>query len=75
MLPYISKWPPKNILNILFQFFASRDEATAEAFGQLLEKTEKRETKIEDISGRLQDELELLSDFLDNLSTRRPQGM
>ncbi|XP_005098616.1 myosin-11 isoform X2 [Aplysia californica] len=64
------KWQADNMMQ---EFFASRDEATAEAFGRLLDKTEKRETKIDEITGKLRGELEVLSEFLDNLSTRRPE--
>ena len=56
------------------QFFASRDEATAEAFGRLLSRTEKRENKIDMITERLKEELNVLGGFLDNISNRRPQG-
>ena len=64
--PFNNLWP---------QFFASRDQATAEAFGRLLDKTGKRENKIDEITDKLRDELGMLSDFLDNIASRRPEGM
>ena len=62
------------VVRYIFQFFASRDEATAEAFSRLLNRTEKRENKIDMITERLKEELQFLGGFLDNISTRRPQG-
>ena len=56
------------------QFFASRDKATAEAFKRLLERTGKREEKINFITERLKEELHVLGGFLDNISSRRPES-
>ncbi|XP_076441588.1 uncharacterized protein LOC143280791 isoform X2 [Babylonia areolata] len=67
----IKKWESDNMMQ---EFFASRDEATAEAFGRLLSRTEKRENKIDLITERLKEELQFLAGFLDNISTRRPDG-
>lgn len=67
----MKKWQTDNMMQ---EFFASRDEATAEAFGRLLSRTEKREVKIDLITDRLKEELEVLAGFLDNISTRRPKG-
>ncbi|XP_071079910.1 coiled-coil domain-containing protein 175-like isoform X1 [Haliotis cracherodii] len=55
------------------ELFADRDKDTVEAFGRLLEKTENRETTISDVTGRLTDELSVLANFLDNVSSRRPR--
>ncbi|KAL8583839.1 hypothetical protein ACOMHN_040308 [Nucella lapillus] len=66
----MKKWETDNMMQ---DFFASRDEATAEAFGRLLNRTEKRENKIDMITERLKEELTFLTGFLDNISTRRPQ--
>lgn len=44
-------------------------------FGDLLDKTEERGKKISSITHRLEDELVMLGEFLDNLSTRRPRGI
>ncbi|CAH1790807.1 unnamed protein product [Owenia fusiformis] len=49
-----------------------RDLALSELIGDLLAKTEKRESKISGITSQLKDELYLLSTFLDNVSSRRP---
>ncbi|GFS21539.1 laminin subunit alpha-2 [Elysia marginata] len=65
------KWDADNMMQ---EFFASRDQATAEAFGRLLDKTGKRENKIDEITDKLRDELGMLSDFLDNIASRRPEG-
>ncbi|GFO41404.1 hypothetical protein PoB_006790900 [Plakobranchus ocellatus] len=64
------KWDADNMMQ---EFFASRDQATAEAFGRLLDKTGKRESKIDEITDKLRDELGMLSDFLDNIASRRPE--
>ncbi|RUS81181.1 hypothetical protein EGW08_011046 [Elysia chlorotica] len=65
------KWDADNMMQ---EFFASRDQATAEAFGRLLDKTGKRENKIDEITDKLRDELGMLSEFLDNIASRRPEG-
>lgn len=65
------KWDADNMMQ---EFFASRDQATAEAFGRLLDKTGKRENRIDEITDKLRDELGMLSDFLDNIASRRPEG-
>lgn len=49
-----------------------RDQETVDEFGQLLERTGKREEKISSITGQLEVELGYLSSFLDNLASRRP---
>ncbi|KAK3733004.1 hypothetical protein RRG08_002609 [Elysia crispata] len=64
------KWDADNMMQ---EFFASRDQATAEAFGRLLDKTGKRENKIDEITEKLRDELGMLSEFLDNIASRRPE--
>ncbi|KAJ8307998.1 hypothetical protein KUTeg_012872 [Tegillarca granosa] len=55
------------------QDFANRDELVVRDFGDLLDKTEERGKKISSITHRLEDELVMLAEFLDNLSTRRPR--
>ena len=40
----------------------------------MLSRTEKRENKIDMITERLKEELHVLGGFLDNISTRRPEG-
>ena len=42
--------------------------------GNLLERTGKREHKISEITSQLEVELGYLSDFLENLASRRPKG-
>ncbi|XP_059150037.1 trichohyalin-like isoform X2 [Physella acuta] len=63
------KWEKDKLMQ---EFFAIRDEKTAEAFGCLMEKTGKREMKIDGIAVKMKAELEVLSDFLDTIATRRP---
>ena len=41
---------------------------------QLLDKTAKREQVISDVTFKLQDELTVLADFLENVAKRRPPG-
>ena len=41
----------------------------------LQERTDKREQRIAEITGKLHDELVLLAKFLNNVAQRRPQGM
>ncbi|CAL1530691.1 unnamed protein product, partial [Lymnaea stagnalis] len=53
------------------QLFASRDQATVKAFGHLVDRTSKRENKIDEVAVKLQGELDSLSDFLDNIAMRR----
>ena len=45
-----------------------------EELGHLLDRTGKREQKISDITSQLEVELGYLSDFLENLASRRPKG-
>ena len=56
----------------LFQFFIAKDQQVVDGFSDLLSKTEERETKINMITKRLDEELVYLSKFLENLATRRP---
>ncbi|XP_050406110.1 myosin-10 isoform X1 [Patella vulgata] len=55
------------------EFFGSRDQLTIDAFGEILARTEKREVKIGEVSEKLEDELSVLSKFLDNVARRRPK--
>ena len=54
------------------QFFIAKDQQVVDGFSDLLSKTEERETKINMITKRLDEELVYLSKFLENLATRRP---
>nr|KAG5712796.1 hypothetical protein BaRGS_007393 [Batillaria attramentaria] len=67
----MKKWETDAMMQ---EFFASRDEATAEAFGRLLDRTGKRENKIDKITEQLSEELQVLAGFLDNIAARRPQA-
>ena len=59
----------------LLQFFIAKDQQVVDGFSDLLSKTEERETKINMITKRLDEELVYLSKFLENLATRRPVRM
>ena len=61
--------------SLLPQFFIAKDQQVVDGFSDLLSKTEERETKINMITKRLDEELVYLSKFLENLATRRPVRM
>jgi len=54
--------------------FAARDEALVKDLGKLLSTTERREQTISNITMRLDEELTVLGEFLDNVAKRRPKG-
>lgn len=53
--------------------FAVRDQTLVDEMGQLLDKTEHRETVIAGITSQLRDELVVLAQFLENVARRRPK--
>ncbi|XP_025104361.1 coiled-coil domain-containing protein 175-like isoform X1 [Pomacea canaliculata] len=67
----IKKWDTDAMMQ---KFFATRDEAIAEAFSKLLTHTSEREHKIDQVTTRLNEELQELSQFLDSIASRRPPG-
>ena len=54
--------------------FCSRDEDVVKELDQLLDKAAKRGEVISDVTVKLQDELTVLADFLENVAKRRPPG-
>ncbi len=56
------------------QVVASRDKELVKELGSLLDKTGKRENIISGITEKLQVELGLLTQFLDNVAGHRPKG-
>uniref|UniRef100_A0A0B6ZUA9 Uncharacterized protein n=1 Tax=Arion vulgaris TaxID=1028688 RepID=A0A0B6ZUA9_9EUPU len=65
---FMSMWKTDNLMQ---EVFAVRDLAMTEAFGCLLNKTEKRENKIDEVTLKLREELQVLSDFLNNIATKQ----
>ncbi|XP_052769722.1 coiled-coil domain-containing protein 175-like isoform X2 [Mya arenaria] len=57
----------------LQQRYSERDQLVVDGLGELLDRTVKREETISAVTGRLEVELQFLSDFLDNLASRRPK--
>ncbi|XP_053377663.1 paramyosin-like isoform X3 [Mercenaria mercenaria] len=55
------------------QKFTDRDQCVVDEFGNLLDRTSKREQKISGITSQLEVELGYLTSFLDNLASRRPK--
>ena len=62
------------LLIYIFQMFAARDEELVKDLGKLLSTTERREETISNITKRLEEELSVLGEFLDNVAKRRPKG-
>ncbi|KAK2160842.1 hypothetical protein LSH36_126g00029 [Paralvinella palmiformis] len=59
--------------NDIQKMFAARDEALVKDLGKLLSTTERREQTISNITMRLDEELTVLGEFLDNVAKRRPK--
>jgi len=59
--------------NKLEQTYAERDQELVDELSKLLNKAGRREGVIESITSRLQSELAILSEFLDNVAKRRPK--
>ena len=59
-------------IHLHLQIFASKNETIAEAIEKLLNRTKRRENTVDIITERLKEELKTLSDFLADLSQRRP---
>ncbi|KAK3583339.1 hypothetical protein CHS0354_038952 [Potamilus streckersoni] len=57
----------------LQETFSQRDQLVVDGLGELLDTTEKRETKINEITQKLETELQYLGNFLENLASRRPK--
>ena len=55
--------------------FSVRDGKVVDGLSDLLGTTKRREEVISDISAKLQDELTVLADFLENVAKRRPKGL
>ncbi|KAK3093277.1 hypothetical protein FSP39_013569 [Pinctada imbricata] len=66
----VESWQKDMELN---DFYVDKDQEVVDGYSDLLSKTEERETKINQITKRLDEELVYLSKFLENLATRRPQ--
>ncbi|KAH9509105.1 hypothetical protein Btru_049032 [Bulinus truncatus] len=52
---------------VMLEFFVSQSQVTVDSFDRVLQKSQKRENKIEKITHSLQTELDSLSDFLDTI--------
>ena len=59
---------------VIFQAYAVKDERLVVELEALLENVAKREGIISGVTDRLQTELGVLSEFLDNVARRRPRG-
>ncbi|BFZ07177.1 hypothetical protein BsWGS_10217 [Bradybaena similaris] len=64
---FVNKWKADNSMQ---EVLSSQDQVVADAFGHLLTKAEKRENKIDEVTFKLHEELQVLSDFLSEIVSK-----